>query len=273
MAEFYEDDEYFAIKRIEELENKREERYKKELQNVKSYDEYFEDKFYIKSKHINFNNSTLYDCLTDYDLQIKDISSCVTLKDSFNKNTVLNDILKIIQKLDNSKYNTLLNYKQNIKLSKTYISFFKLDYSVKPCAGIVSPAFVGRTGRVSSPLKTTIQQINIEESCILSYPHNKPYLPLIKNINLNDIDTNFVAKPTCKKPFVKIYKHIKKAIDNQVKASFKNLLSGKNYSVRDISFKNISLTHYLVPFYNLRCHKPGLDIKLLICATNKQTNL
>ena len=265
----YDYEEYLQIQEINKQEREREKWRNKKLEEVKTISEIFDENFNKMSKMTKFNNSTLYKCLNNFDLQLKDITCYKVLKDNLNSNNVLDDILEAIKEKDIKTYKTLLKYKECIKVEKKYKSIFELEcYAYLIAREMIYNATVTRNISFHTNLVDHI--INIEERQKVIFPKNNNLKLLVENLNLEDVDVLANIKCESRQLFYKIYSEIKKVINADVKQKFKQALQGKNCFLSYINFNKLGLECYLVPCYKIHCIKPGFDIKYIICATNKK---
>lgn len=251
---------------IEEQERKSELKKEKELNEIKSFNEYLDESLYKickrKSDGINLINFINF----DNEKLVNEIPVTAIVKDNIYSKTV-EDILELIKANNNKKFNNIKKYSASTKITKKYVDVFNYDIDFDLHTIKIKPDQKHRYPTSGSISKPNLDIDVIEKT--LHLEHNNNILNFcnkyVKNINSFEVENNkdlLTTKSINTKSFLDIYNYLIKDIKSLVKKDTKNNTS----CVRAIKIKKLILRHYLYPIYFIQCKKPGVDFRIAIDA-------
>lgn len=262
-----EDLELKLIRAIEAKERRMEEREERQLAEVKSYAEYFEDDFFRESKKVKVGNRTLHDFIIE-ETGINEYVVSGQLKNNINENNLIEELLKIVEVSNEKEYQVLAKYKDEISVVLKYQGVFVLDYACDYYVNRVAAKYRSRfRGFTVTPYNDIVSK---KGTLVVGYPKGR-----LDTASLNTCDYSELVPVTAKAPrtsknLYDVYKRIKRDLTDEIEKDLKMSHNKTNYCLRGINFDSISLTYLLVPYYSIRCSRPGIDVKCIINTNSKK---
>ena len=227
----------------------------KVLDNISSLEEIFAKEFKQCLKKTYNNGKKMLEYFYEEEL-LNNIPVDYVLKDNIKNNSTI--IKNIINKTDNNNYNVLCEKSNKISIDKNYYSIFLLSYDTTVYSANVNISRRNK-GKFNHKLNyyhnMTLANVK-ENNAIIDL--NK--LGIVSKINISTAlpySENIKIKQN-KKNATNLYKEIRQHIMVYAKKT-------NNFKeISNINIYNLDIKHILLPVYNIRFHKPGLDVKYLI---------
>lgn len=262
-----EDLELKLIRAIEAKERRMEEREERQLAEVKSYAEYFEDDFFRESKKVKVGNRTLHDFIIE-ETGINEYVVSGQLKNNINENNLIEELLKIVEVSNEKEYQVLAKYKDEISVVLKYQGVFVFDYACDCYVNRVAAKYISKHRGFSVTPYNDIE--SKKGRLLIGCPKGKLDKNSINSCNLEEVVQISAKPPKTNKNLYDVYKVIKRELTKQIENELKLSHNKTNYCLRGINFDSISLTYLLVPYYSIRCSNPGIDVKCIINANSKK---
>lgn len=223
----------------------------KVLDNISSLEEIFAKEFKQCLKKTYKNGKKMLEYFYEEEL-LNNIPVDYVLKDNIKNNSTI--IKNIINKAGSNNYNNLCEKSNKISIDKNYYSLFLLSYDATVYSANVE---ISRRYRHKLNFYDKMMLANVKENNAIIDLNN---LGIVSKVNLSaalPYDNDIKIKPN-KKTATNLYREIRQHIISYTKTitKFKN--------VSNINMYKLDIKHILLPVYNIRFHKPGLDVKYII---------
>lgn len=241
----------------------------KQLENIQSFEDLFEEEFYENIRRAKCSDRTLLKNHFEQNELIADMPVDLLINDNINADKT--ELAKIINNSFDGQWDKLQAEAKKITIEKHYAHNFAISANALVYAIFtVHKRRTGTTRRIFMyESHSTPTTINVEKE-LLFLNIGKNYED-IKFCNLADAKPFVSAKGLkIKKTAAKAESAIKQLRKELVSAAKRQINQNVNHIVSDINILSLDFKHILCPFYTVRFHTPWLDEKFVVNAQTKK---
>lgn len=267
--EQHEKEELKWLKKISQQENLKYKKTQEKIANLETLDECFEREFYKKLKRkTNQAGQALQDFFTNNSF-LKEWEIDYALKDNVNGDKEI--IFKLIKKMG-INVDKILKNTNEVVIEKEYLTTFVISYDI--LAYLMATKNSSRSGSHSRLSRGFQSAISIKyenfrnDALLLNFNKLDNFHDIAVNVDAlkSNIDISKIKYKTNKKRANSLYKYIKKALIEQIE----NNIHDKRIVLSHLKIYTLNIQHVLLPIYNVRFVKEGLDYKFKINGNTRE---
>ena len=244
------------------------------LDNIMSFEENFEKEFLQICAKKKFGKKSLQDFFMEQG-GVNDFPQKVILKNNIEQANLKTTVLNIVKKCDANLFEQIEKHNDNMQIKLSYCGVLCYDFVCTYIVNYVvqkngyeyrSKYDISKHSRVDGRTEfATFEQKN----AVMNFSKNQ-VARNIKVLNLADAENCVIQIPKLKNTEMnKIYGCVKKQIIKNIEQDKKSKFAFKNHTLVGVDVEAFDCTYVLLPYYNIRVKKPGLDIKFEVNANSK----